>query len=99
MNDEPPTRPGELGRESRKLVQEIEARLRGENRGDQQLLIKEVPAEDSKAFSKLKDALLLAAILGLVGVVWNMSINVAKLEATVAALRSEITELKQRIKP
>lgn len=49
------------------------------------------------SFGKLKDALLLAAILGLVGVVWNMSNNVTELKTTVNYLAQQIAELKAKV--
>lgn len=49
------------------------------------------------SFGKLKDALLLAAILGLVGVVWNMSNNLTELRTTVTYLAQQIAELKAKV--
>jgi hypothetical protein len=53
---------------------------------------------DGGAFAKLKDALLLAAILGLVAVVWNMSINVGKLETAFDGLTKVVATLESKIK-
>lgn len=52
---------------------------------------------DSKSFARLKDSLLLAAILGLGTVIWNMNVTVAELKTTVGYL-TEVVKLLQQEK-
>lgn len=58
-----------------------------------------LPRSDEGNFAKFKDALFIAAVLGLVGTVWSMSINVAKLETTVGTLAFQVRQLEARLKP
>lgn len=69
---------------------------RGIQDGQHLIILK---SNGDSSFSKLKDALLLASILGLVATVWNMSINVARLETMVTNLVAQVADLKTRIKP
>lgn len=51
---------------------------------------------DGKSFAKLKDSLLVAAILGLGAVVWNMNTTVAELRTTVSYLAEAIKAFQEK---
>jgi hypothetical protein len=69
---------------------------------DVQQVIKEVHHHhgsengNSKSFDRLKDALLLASILALVGVVWNMSNTVTELKTIVGYLATELKAMQDK---
>ena len=49
-------------------------------------------------FGKLISTLLPLAVVALVGVVWNMSINVARMAEQMSYLAGEVQQLKARLK-
>lgn len=49
-------------------------------------------------FGKLVSTLLPLAVVALVGVVWSMSINVARLTEQMSYLTDEVQQLKDRLK-
>jgi len=77
-------------------VRDDERNEEGYPRGAQQIIERHYDSGGNGSFAKLKDALLLAAILGLVGVVWNMSNSVTELKTTVNYLAQQIAELKAK---
>lgn len=48
----------------------------------------------SSGFAKWKDGLMLAGTLALIGIVWNLSINVAEMRVEMRSLASQIIALR-----
>lgn len=57
-------------------------------------IVVSMPRENGAGrFNKLLDGLLLLAVVGLVGLTWNLSINVAELRRDFANLKDQFTAL------
>jgi hypothetical protein len=72
----------------------------------QVIIMRDSKSSSDSSFAKLKDSVLVVGIVAMVGITWNMSIDMAKLGAVVSALERtvqelalEVKHLKERAKP